>query len=172
MNKFFKIAIILFVIITCSNSLFSQQRRYSQSISANPIGLAFGVLNATYEQKLDPVNTFTINGYYWAITDWNAFGIGGSYRWYLKIIDDNKHIIEGLSVGPLVAIGFWSWKGSSLYKDYGGVSFAIGGELAYKWIFDGFVVEPMINLTFNVNKIEGLSTYNPFSAGINLGYAW
>ena len=169
----FKLFVVL-IIATLALSLPSKgvyAQSYNNAISANPIGLAFGMLNATYESRLSAVNTFTISGYYWKIVDWTAFGFGGSYRWYLKLLQDNKKPIEGLSAGPALAIGFWKWDGPYGSTLDGGTSIAIGGEVAYKWVFDGFVVEPIITIMFNAASITGL-TYDPFRGGVNLGYAW
>ncbi|MFA6571662.1 MAG: hypothetical protein WCT77_10580, partial [Bacteroidota bacterium] len=143
--------VALALLVLSSTGVFAQ--KYTHAISANPIGLVFGLFNATYEQQVAPINSFTINGYYWSIVDWAAYGIGGSYRWYPKLFDDGKRPLEGFSCGPLVQIGFWKWNGWGTYSDYGGVSFAIGGEAAYKWVFGGFVVEPSINLVFNLSKV-------------------
>ncbi len=167
-----RIGMMLFVFVCLYTLLPGQSiaQPYSNSISANPIGLAFGVLNATYENKLSPTNSFTIFGLYYGYTDWAAFGVGGSYRWYLDI-NEGKRPIEGLSVGPMAEFGFWSWSGPSYITNDGGASFAIGGEVAYKWVFNKFVVEPIVRLSIPVVKIHGL-TYHSFGGGVNLGYAW
>ncbi len=147
--------------------------QYNKSISADPIGLAFGIFNATYENRLGSSNSFTLFGSYFTFSggDWVAFGFGGSYRWYLKVGDGNK-AIKGLSVGPYASVGFWQWRGSSFFNTYsGGTSVALGGEIAYKWILNGFVIEPIFRLAFNLSKITGLD-YQAYGLGVNLGYAW
>ncbi|MGA2297257.1 MAG: hypothetical protein ABSG15_06905 [FCB group bacterium] len=167
----FKITIAIFaLLIICSTNLWAQ--RYSHSISANPIGLVFGIFNATYEQQTAPINSFTVFGNYWSVLDWSAYGFGGSYRWYPHLFEDGKKPLEGFSVGPRADIGFWSWTGFGSYSGYGGTSIAIGGEAAYKWVFGGFVVEPIIVLEINVSKVVGYTNYNAFAGGCNLGYAW
>ncbi len=147
--------------------------QYNKAISADPVGLAFGIFNATYENKVGKSNSFTLFGSYFTFSggDWVAFGFGGSYRWYLNVGDGNK-ALKGLSVGPYASLGFWQWKGSSIFNDYsGGTSVALGGEIAYKWILNGFVIEPIFRLAFNLMKITGL-TYQAYGLGVNLGYAW
>lgn len=170
----FKLFVIFLVAVFAlslpSKGLMAQS--YNNAISVNPIALAFGMFNATYESRLSAANSFTVSGYYWGYSSWKAYGFGGSYRWYLKLLQDNKKPLEGLSAGPAIAIGFWSWGGETYFGAYdGGTSIAIGGEAAYKWVFDGFVVEPILQFMFNVASITGLS-YQPFGAGVNLGYAW
>lgn len=161
-----------FIALPLSNEVKAQKKSYSQSIIANPLGLAFGMFNATYEQRVTETNSFTVNGYYWSFLDWQAYGFGGSYRWYLSPFDDGKKILEGFSFGPVVAVGFWSWDGmvTDLYD--GGTSINIGAEAAYKWVWGGFVLEPSISLLFNVSSISGLDSYSPFGLGLGLGYAW
>lgn len=143
---------------------------YSNSISANPVGLAFGILNATYETQLSPQNSLTISGYYysWAV-DWAAYGIGGSYRWYI-VKEQGKRIIEGFSFGPMAAFSFWSKRGTGTTD--GGATLSIGIEGAYKWVFGGFVVEPILTLSFPVSRFSGAPTYQSYGLGVNLGYAW
>jgi hypothetical protein len=144
--------------------------KYSSAITADPFGLVWGQLNATYEFQTSPENSITIFGSYWGYADWSAFGFGGSYRWYLGFIKDGKKIIEGFSFGPRAELGFWTWNGS--YYNYdGGMTVAIGGEAGYKWIWGGFVLEPNFRLMFPVSKVTGLS-YTGYGFGVNVGFAW
>lgn len=174
MKKFtiFISAILLFGLIF-SSTVFAQKRtyKYNQSISANPLGLVFGVLNATYEQQIAPKNSFTISGAYLTYNDWVAGSIGGSYRFYL--LQEDVRAIQGFSFGPWAQLAFWSWNGPSTYSYEGGSVFYIGAEAAYKWVFQGgFMVEPLLQLRFGVNKLEGLGGFSSYGLGVNLGYAW
>ena len=169
-------SIVLIIIAVAAISIPSKNAlaiSYNNAISANPLGLAFGIFNATYENRISAGNSFTIYASYWSYVDWAAYGLGGSYRWYLNnLVQNNKKPLEGLSAGPAISIGFWKWSGSSIYNNYGnGTSVSIGGEAAYKWVFSGFVVEPIISISFNLVNINGL-IYKPFGLGCNLGYAW
>lgn len=164
---FLLIAMVAFLTISLNDS-YAQRvvRKYNQSISANPIGLAFGLFNATYEQALNAENSFTVGAIYWGYAGWTAFGVSGSYRWYL--FQDNEKMLKGLSFGPLVSLGMWGYENDTYSNS---TSLSVGGEIAYKWVFDGFVVEPNAQISFNVLSIDGLS-YRPFGIGVNLGYAW
>ncbi len=164
---------IVIVAIFASSSVLAQTKgmKYNQSISANPLGLVFGVFNATYEQQIAPKNSFTINGSYFTYNDWTAGSIGGSYRFYL--LQEDVRAIQGFSFGPMAQIAFWSWGGPGSYSYDGGTVFYIGAEAAYKWVFSGgFVVEPSIALRFGVNQLEGLGGFSSYGIGVNLGYAW
>jgi hypothetical protein len=156
-----------------TQNTFAQGSRYnySHTISANPILLAFSILNVTYEHQVSPINSFTIFGQYFSVVDWAAYGVGGSYRWYPKLFDDGKRALEGFGVGPAAALSFWSWEGYTGYTDYGGTLFEIGGEASYKWVWGGFALEPIVRLMIPVTKITGYSA-GAFGAGVNLGYAW
>src|SRR5579883_2806914 len=109
MKKIFVAALL--VIISFTMFPKSAQAQYANSIGADPISLAFGRLAVTYEHRVSTTNSFSIFGSYWSFVDWTAYGIGGSYRWYLDVGND-KQALEGLSVGPIVGIAFWSWGGT------------------------------------------------------------
>jgi hypothetical protein len=153
------------------------QGQYKHAISGDPLDLLISkVFNATYEHQLSAKNTFTVSASYYSYSDWwSAMGIGGSYRWYFPgLFNDGKNPIEGFSAGPMARVSFWSWDGpdTPYYDDYtGDVYIVIGGEAAYKWVFDGFVVEPIVRIGFGVTDITGLG-YDAYGAGVNIGYAW
>ena len=113
----FRITTILLIIAVVfslnTNNATAKKVTYHQSITANPVGLAFGMLNATYEQQLSRTNSFTVSGYYWDLGSsagsWVAYGIGGSYRWYNDIFHTRKKPLEGLSFGPKIAISSWGY---------------------------------------------------------------
>ena len=139
-------------------------KSYSNAISGDPIGLIFGLFNVTYEFQTGPQNSMTIFGSYFFPTGWTAIGLGASYRWYI-VKEKKKKIIEGFSFGPKAVLSYW---GSDV--DDGGVGFSIGGEAAYKWIFGGFSVEPIVNLMIPFVRYYGGGVYA--GIGVNLGYAW
>ena len=153
LGKILTSMLIVALLIGMSNFAYSQKtvKKYNQSITANPVALAFGLFNITYEQQISKENSFTAFGSYWSFGDWTAVGLGGSYRWYL--FQEDKRALEGFSFD-------------------GVTSLAVGGEAAYKFVFDGgFSVEPIIQLNINFLDISGLD-YRPFSLGVNIGYAW
>lgn len=171
MKRFYAIVFVLTIVALMGNvqEIFAQRvvQNYNQSIGANPIGLAFGLFNAKYEQQVSAENSFTAEVIYWNFAGWSAFGVGGSYRWYL--FQESEKALKGFSFGPYASVGFWSFENATWG---GGTSLAIGGEAAYKWVFDGgFMVEPIVNVNFNILNLDGLS-YRPFGLGVILGYAW
>src|SRR5579863_3922063 len=59
---------------------------YSNAISADPIRLLWGELDASFEHKLSASNSIVVFGDYWSLGGlWSAYGFGGSYRWYLNV---------------------------------------------------------------------------------------
>ena len=109
LKLFFTALVVGLVLFGFTESTYAQKKgSYSHAISANPVGLAFGMFNALYEHQFGNINTFTVSGLYYNYGGgWSAFGLGGSVRWYPDLFKDNKNPIEGFSFGPAIYIGFW-----------------------------------------------------------------
>jgi len=116
---------------------------------------------------LNNENSITAGLRYSNYSGWSGIGITASYRWY--VFQEQYKMLKGLSFGPLVTLDFLSYETAS-FKN--GTPLGVGGEFAYKWIFDGFVVEPIIQVHFSVISFDGSEKYRPFGLGINVGYAW
>ncbi len=171
MKKFIVLIAILF-----ATSFTGVKAQYTSAISIDPLDFLISkVVNATYEYRLSENNSLTLSASYYAYSDyWKAFGIGGSYRWYLSdVLRDEKEPIEGLSVGPMVRLSFWTFDGADpLDVVDDGAYIVIGGEAAYKYNFaPNWFVEPIIRIGFAVTDLEYLG-YDPIGGGINLGYNW
>jgi len=166
-KAFYTIAFVALFGMFTSN-IYAQRvvKKYNQAITANPVALAFGLFNATYEKALSPQNSFTAGLNYWNYGGWTAFGVSASYRWYL--FQEQDKMIKGFGFGPMISLGQWGYENNTYSNS---TSFSIGAEASYKWIFDGFVVEPIAQINFNILSINGLN-YRPFGIGINLGYGW
>lgn len=162
------------------NNASAKKVTYHQSITVNPIGLAFGMINATYEQQLSKTNSFTVSGLYWdlgsSLGNWTAYGIGGSYRWYNDLFHTRKKPLEGLSFGPKIAISTWTYNVSEYWESEldGGLTVAVGGEATYKWVWSNFALETGVDILFNVISPSDLSGsgYSAFGLVGAVGYAW
>lgn len=169
-----KVLVTIAIVFAMSFGVTKAQE-YSRAISVDPLDFLISkVFNATYEHKLSPTNSFTIFASYYSYSDWwSAYGIGGSYRWYLtELLNDNTTPIGGLSVGPMAKISFWSFDGPTYWTYDGGTSIIIGAEAAYKYNFaDNWFVEPIVRLGFAVTDLDGLA-YDPMGGGLNIGYSW
>jgi hypothetical protein len=154
-----------------STSKVSAQARPSSKgsvISLNLLALALqGPLDVQYEWRTAPTNSWALRGYFWPSRDqFSAFGLGGAYRFYIA----DSRALTGLSVAPAADIYFFS----SSVLDKTATVFELGGDLAYKWIFDSFAVEPLfgIRIGFGGSETATYATgFVPFLA-VNLGYAW
>lgn len=167
----FAILCLSFVFSLTSQTATAQTRStaYSNALTADPISLLIArVLNAQYEWKTSTTNSLAVRGLIVpSYSSYSAFGLGGSYRFYIA----DSRALSGLSVGPSLDLLFFS--SSSL--DRTATIASIGGEIQYKWIFSQFVLEPNLNVRFFLAGNEGVG--NAFSGvgiglGVNLGYAW
>ena len=178
MKKNFLTIIILLTIASISYS----QNTATKAVTANPIGLAFGLFNAQYEFALNQKNSVAVRanfvGYSIGGYSNSAFGFGGSYRWYVM---DSKTIV-GWWAQPSADILFWTSEWQTLGQPglLGNVNnkanttfFGIGGDGGYKWIWDHFTLELSVGARIYMGKISGLSFggFGP-QLGVNLGYAW
>jgi hypothetical protein len=174
--KMFLMMVFLLITINSVNSNAQQRGTYDNAITANPLGLIFGVFNAQYEFQTSGNNSFLIRGNYWtpgvAFAGWTAYGVGASYRWYIDPFNQGTRPIEGFNFGPAVAVDFWSWDDDPFFNYDGGAAFRIGAEASYKWVFGGFAVEPGLNLMFSASNVEGLGTLSALGLLFNIGYAW
>ncbi len=165
-------AIVLSLAFGAEHS-FAQARPSSktQVISIDPLGLAYNFpLTFQYEYKIGPVYSWVIRAHYWPAPstgiDWSGFGVGGAYRIYIA----DSRAITGLSVEPAADLLFF--RSSNLGKS--SIVAWIGGDLAYKWIFDQFSIEPMFGLRigFGGNEARSNATGAAPILALGLGYAW
>ena len=120
-----------------------------------------------YEWRTSATNSVALRaGYQLAYSDFTGFAVGGAYRFFIA----DSRALTGLSVAPAADIYFLS--SSLLSRTY--TSFSVGGDVAYKWIFDQFSVEPIVALRLGISGAQGLSAYSGVAAGIDvlLGYAF
>jgi hypothetical protein len=148
----------------------AQARPSSKSnvLSIDVLELALrGPLALQYEWKSTPVNSWAVRGYFWPARDgFSAFGVGGAYRFYIA----DSRALTGLSVAPAADIFFFS----NSFSDRTATIFDIGGDLAYKWIFDQFSIEPMFGIRIGIGASETVSYATGFLPVLsaNIGYAW
>ena len=165
---YFFILLIFALCLVLPEAGISQEKKkrskYTNAISFEALNLLFSKsMHVTYENQLQGDNiplgiqSFTVFGSYYNIST-NSFGIGGSCRWYPKLIPDRKKPFEGFGVGPFINLIF----------DEQHMVFSFGPEIAYKFIIDNWVVEPALKFNFFLNNTD----YKPVNIGCNLGYAW
>ncbi len=146
-----------------------------QVLSANPLGLVFGIMNLEYERTIDQKSTWSVRGLYWGADDegweWTAFGLGGSYR---------RYFASNAPKGGYWGAGIDSLSISADYVDESGSSvfFIPKVEIGYQWLLGNTVA---INLGGDVRYVIGTLDIagekfpvSGFGIGLKLalGYAW
>lgn len=131
-------------------------------LKANPITLAFGDFNATWEVVLTPKSSLTLTGnFITGAFDSEFFGLAltAGYKYYFT--NSKIAVPEGFYVRPLAGI--------LLGEGEGGIR--VGGQLGYQWIWNsGFVLD--IGLGPQVVAIEeGVEGPLP-SFFLGIGYAF
>src|SRR5579872_5036519 len=163
--------------LLCSAQCARAQARPSpatQVISVDFLPLAYDYpLTVQYEFKADPVTSWMFRVHYWPSPDpsgdWSGFGIGAAYRFFIA----DSRALTGLSVAPAADLFFFR---QTLFNtsQRTAICFDIGGDIAYKWIFDQFAVEPILGLRIgfgpNVSPTRAIGT-EPL-IGLSAGYAW
>jgi hypothetical protein len=92
----------------------------TQVIKTNPLALAFGNFNVTYERTLNESSSLNIFGnYFFGLGDLDvtAFGVGAGWRYYFT--HSKKPIPAGFYVQPQVSLSFGSIADDSIDEDLG-----------------------------------------------------
>ena len=160
-----------------SGTSYGQARPSSktQVISVDPLGLAYQLpLMLQYEYKAGPVNSWAIRAHWWPSRDegigsWSGFGLGGAYRVYIA----DSRALTGLSVAPAADLLFFTQSLNGV-KQRSAIVGWIGGDIAYKWIFDQFAVEPLLGLRigFGGNTAPSYATTLIPILAVSGGYAF
>ena len=166
MKQFLVTLALAFLFLTAINA-------QDNIIKTNPLGLAFGNLNATYEKVLNEKSsvlgslnfTYRIFG-----VDVTALGIGGAYRYYFS--HARKQVPAGLYINPQVSVNFGS------VDDFNYNAFSIGAEVGYQWVWEsGVVLDLGIGpnyITLSGNDVDSIDFDNDGgvfpSATIAIGY--
>jgi hypothetical protein len=113
----------------------------TQVISLEALGLfqSGNIITINYEWKASPTNSWHVRGRFSDYSNYyTGFGFGAGYHWYIA---DNR-ALTGLNVAPVAEV--WFYNSSELNTS--STVFGVGGEIAYKWIFDQFAVEPGVGV--------------------------
>ncbi len=173
MMKFIaSLAIVATLVLAANQNIFAQARPSSatQDIAGSPVGLLVkGPFTIQYEWKAANLQSWAVRLHLYeapAETYRVGFGIGGAYRFFIA----DSRALTGLSVAPAADIIFYG--SSQLLKSP--VSFQIGGDIAYKWIFDQISLEPMFGLRIGFGGAEGITSRTGLQPVLQVfvGYAW
>ena len=146
-------------------------------IKTNPLGLAFGNFNATYERVLGTSSSILIRGQYMYKIFGVKVGLGGvglGYRYYITHV--KKPVPAGFYINPEAVYSFGSM------DDFNGTSvnlstIGVGAELGYQWVWEsGFVLDLGIGPMYTFvnggdNNIDISSGWGP-TATLAVGFAF
>lgn len=149
----------------------------SNVIKTNPLALAFGDFNATYERVLNNSSSLQISGHYmfkFLSEEVNLGGVGLGYRFY--ITHAKKPVPAGFHVTPNGVFTFGSVKNEDGTTS-GAKTFGFGVELGYQWVWEsGFALDLGIGPMYRFLSGSGdeSSTTSGFwpSATLAIGYAF
>lgn len=144
----------------------------TQAIKTNPLGLAFGNFNVTYEKVLNDKSSFLVSGSYWYSlfgVDVGLGGVGAGWRYFFT--HKNKDVPAGFYLMPQANVGF----GGDVLR------IGVGAEIGYQWVWSsGFVLDLGIGpqyTYFNYNGDDD-DLFDDDAGGIlpsatlAIGYAW
>lgn len=127
---------------------FSQER--TKVIKTNPLSLAFGNFNVTYEKVLNTKSSLLFRGAYMFElfgVDVNTGSLGFGYRYY--VTHEKEEIPSGFYLNPQTSLGF-----GSVESDANFTTFSIGAELGYQWAWEsGFTLD--LGIGPNYTTISG-----------------
>jgi hypothetical protein len=146
----------------------------SQVVKTNPLGLAFGNFNVTYETVLNSSSSLNLSANYryrLLGVDVSSFGAGVGWRYFFT--HAKKPVPAGFYVMPQAIINFGS------VDDFNYTALGFGAEIGYQWVWDsGFVLDlglgPMYRILSGEYEdigFDGGSGVWP-SATLAVGYAF
>ncbi len=153
-------------------------------VKANPLGLAFGIADLSYERAVSDKSSFEIGMSYFGanVTAGNevikssAIGGEGKYKFYFS---SDKNAPRGWYAAPFVSYSKASASTSS-GEEAGFSSFSGGALAGYQWVFGGGNSGFALDLNFgaqymSVAETEGTTVsidgFLP-RLGLSIGYAW
>lgn len=153
-------------------------------VKVNPLGLAFGAAEFSYERAISDKQAFEIGLSYASadvtsgseVISSSAIGVEGKFKFYFS---DDKDAPRGWYAAPFLSYASASAESSS--GDDVGFSAVAGGALAgYQWVFGGGDSGFALDLNFGAQYISASATsgtsvsFDGFlpRLGLSLGYAW
>ena len=153
-------------------------------IKANPLGLAFGVADLSYERVVSDKTSFEIGLSYAGaevtsgseVVSTNAIGGEGKFKFYFSSENDAP---RGWYAAPFVSYSNASASSSS-GEDVGFSAFSGGALAGYQWVFGGGDTGFALDLNFGAQYVSASATGDTSVSidgflprlGVSLGYAW
>ncbi len=169
-----KLFISLVVVVAC----FTVNAQQKNVVKTNPISLAFGSFNASYERVLNSSSSVVVSGNYMYKlfgSEVTAGGLGAAYRYYFT--HAKKAVPAGFYIAPEASFSFGSVKYNN--QDSAGFSsFGIGAEVGYQWVWSsGFTLDLGIGPMYRFIKGSNTSSFSKTkgilpTATFGIGYAF
>ncbi len=172
------------LLVVLAISLFSFSAVKAQDVSGvikvNPLGMAFGVFNATYEKPMSESSSLTVGASFFSWKNLNISGIGGrlGYRLYFS---NSSTAPEGLFVSPVLDLNSYSYDYYT-YNDDGSTKiekqsvFSVGGGVqgGYQWVWDsGVALDLFFGYGYRAAKFENYDYSGGYPMlGLAVGYAF
>ncbi len=137
-----KIVLVICSFVISMNSFSQEIQEFTNVVKTNPIGLAFGNFNVTYEATLNSKSSILFSASYMYKLlgiDISAGGVGIGYRYYFT--HAKRAVPEGFWIMPEGIFAFGSVKNSNNNRE-GIKTLSCGAQLGYQWTWDsGFSLD-------------------------------
>ncbi len=160
---------------------FVGQAQKSGAIKTNPIGMAIGIANLSYETALNEGTSLQFGASYFNLsfgeTSFSGVGLGAQYRLY------SNDALDGFYYGPLANYFSFTVKDSGNKGTLNG--FGAGGQLGWNWLLgssDNFVIDLGLGVMYNTASVNVEEGNDSFDTGVfdgvgpvlnfSIGYAW
>ncbi|WP_176829738.1 DUF3575 domain-containing protein [Tenacibaculum sp. MAR_2009_124] len=153
-------------------------------VKANPLGLAFGVADLSYERVIGDNTSFEVGLSYAGaevtsnneVISTSAIGGEGKFKFYFS---SEENAPRGWYAAPFVNYSTSSAK-SSEGQDVGFSTFSGGALAGYQWVFGGDDSGFALDLNFGAQYVSASATGGTTVSidgflprlGVSLGYAW
>lgn len=163
---------ILFVLVLSFVSLMATAQ--TQTVKLNPLGVVFGLYNASYESALSDKGSYQVGANFYSYKLFEqkttGFGVEGGYRHYFR------EVLKGPYVFPRVGFAQNSTKVNGESASFSQAN--IGATIGWQWLFgSGFVFDLGVGYGYNFVIVKADSITNDYNRGLprfgfSLGYAF
>ena len=147
----------------------------AQIVKTNPLGLAFGNINAKYEHVINDKQSVQVGAKYiykFLIFEVNGFGVDGEYRFFVM----DKPSPNGLYVGPSLSFNYLKQKYNDFFEEaaYSITTLGVGGTIGFQWVTKGgFCIDTGIGPQYTLELTnDSESSYSGFlpRVALSIGY--
>ncbi len=165
-----KLLIVFAVVLFGMSSLKAQEA--SGIIKVNPIGMVFGVFNATYEKPLNEKSSISLGASFfnWSSINVSGLGVSSEYRFYFS---NNSEAPHGMFAAPVLEINSMSYDGYNGEKE-SLLAFGGGVKAGHQWLWDsGITLDLYFGYGYMSAKFEHYDATGGYPMlGLAIGYAF